>query len=1525
MGKGIKNLLKKATKTAVGTISTLLLLLITLPLLAALLINLPGIQTALARRVMSNLSENLGTTVSIDRIHIKLINRVVVDGFYVEDFQGDTLLYVPKLTAPIVELGLAGEPLTFGRVKLERAEMWLRRDSTDTINIKQIINAMRGEDYVKDPDPKFRLKIMGIEADSLTFGLLRNDRPFRDEGVDFSRFTIRNTKIDIDGLSFIKDTIRIGIRSLSFDERSGFHIDDMSAHDLVVSGGLVSLDNVRIRSAGADLDIPSIRIRGTDWQAFSEFVDSIAVDVTMCNSRLSTEFLGWFVPSIREWGITLDGLTLQTKGPVAALGGSITQAHALDTSFALDFTSRGIPDVENMHFDADIRSVATNGGDIDSLVRAITGKSLPALLAASLGRLGECGFSGKFSGGLNGFTGGGMLVSEAGEVRAQASVGMRGGPVIDGHVEIPNLDLGRLLAIEDLGVLSGDFSLDGKIGKGGLMEGEIDGGIEALGFRQYTYRGIDISGRLNGRMFDGAVRSHDPSLDFDFSGLLDFNDSIPRYNFDLDLRRADLAATGLNRADSVSLLSGRVIASATGDGLDNLNGTIEVLNPVYISPADTVRTALVKITGRNSAASKYVSLASEFADAEFRSRISYRDMFVYLGDFLREYIPVMYDDGLEKPLPVHERNIAAAANYSVLNLDVKKTDKLFDALMPGTHVAEDTRVSFMFNPFVRNFSLSAKSEFIEYRNMLATNIELNSDNKTDSLTLHLTSEDFYSGSLHIPKFALHGGSKGRRATLSTRLTDAGDNFSAMLGLYVDSEQNNGNRSLRFRFAPSYVSLEQKTWYIAAASVVYDTTRIAVNNLRIYSQGNATEELTVNGIISRSPSDTLHVKFNHFDLSPLGRFVEGAGYDVNGRANGYIDFMSLRHGTRMNAGIEFRDISLNGIKAAPLRFTSFWDRTGERVRFQMLNQRSNVNVLSGSFSPAKGTINAVAQMDSLDVGLLDPVLNGILVNTKGKANFYVELDGTFKQLRMDGRVEIPHFETTIGFTQATYVLEKGVMTLDNSRLRLPSTQVRDNFGNTADIGLIVDMSNLRNISVDINAAVNNILAFNTGPESSEAFYGQVFATGSLGIKTDRMGTKMGITATTGRGTKFHMPLNAKSNISWADFVVLADPNRNNIDSTNVLARKKLIYERQLRQGQSRGARRKPLDMDITVNLTPDAEFNLLIDPNLGNGIRARGRGVINMRINPSTDLFSMVGDCSIVDGRFDFSMMDVFNKEFTITPGSTLVWTGEPEDALLNIEASYRTRTSLSPLIGDNSAFISGGSTVPVDCVIRLTERLSQPQITFDVRLPSADTDAQLIVNNAMNTQELKSTQFLSLLMTGNFAANNSLAGQTANSGALATGAVGFDILTNQLSNFLSSEDYSIYFKYRPQSDYIGNQFDLGFSTAFIDNRLLLEIEGNYVDDRAATSVGTSNVSNLAGDVSLTWVIDRAGNYRLKVFSQTIDRLNETQGLQESGLGIYYKKDFDSFRDVWRKNRDTFVNFGSDSVITKKTRRKAKQQ
>ena len=91
----------------------------------------------------------------------------------------------------------------------------------------------------------------------------------------------------------------------------------------------------------------------------------------------------------------------------------------------------------------------------------------------------------------------------------------------------------------------------------------------------------------------------------------------------------------------------------------------------------------------------------------------------------------------------------------------------------------------------------------------------------------------------------------------------------------------------------------------------------------------------------------------------------------------------------------------------------------------------------------------------------------------------------------------------------------------------------------------------------------------------------------------------------------------------------------------------------------------------------------------------------------------------------------------------------------------------------------------------------------------------------------------------------------------------------------------------------------------MNDRLLVELEGNYlVDNRMAAS---SNLSNFMGEAYITWLIDQNGNLKLRGFTQTIDRFDENQGLQETGVGIYYKEDFNNWADLKRRISERFMS------------------
>ena len=425
--------------------------------------------------------------------------------------------------------------------------------------------------------------------------------------------------------------------------------------------------------------------------------------------------------------------------------------------------------------------------------------------------------------------------------------------------------------------------------------------------------------------------------------------------------------------------------------------------------------------------------------------------------------------------------------------------------------------------------------------------------------------------------------------------------------------------------------------------------------------------------------------------------------------------------------------------------------------------------------------------------------------------------------------------------------------------------------------------------------DRMLVLDTDEQDNDVFYGKVYATGSARISGDKRGVDMDISAATDDNSSFFMPLSGKSNISNADFVIFRKPQT--IDTADRVAWKKLAFERRrkLRSGTA-----GQMNISMALDVRPNVELELTVS---GNTLRARGEGTLNMQINPRSNIFEMYGDYTISDGSFLFSLQNIINRKFLLESGSTIQWTGSPMNALLDIEAVYKLKASLQPLLSGTSDRLTADRSVPVECVILLGDRLSDPSITFDVRVPGSDPETQTIIANALNAPETVDMQFLYLLLFKSFMAENSAASQ--NIGASVSYNTGLEFLTGQLSNLLSADDYNVVIRYRPKSDLTSDEVDFGLSKSLINNRLFVEVEGNYlIDNKQAVK---SSMSNFMGEAYITYLIDRAGTLKLKAFTQTIDRFDENQGLQETGIGVYFKEDFDNFRDLRRRIKERFTN------------------
>lgn len=1491
--------MRKLIKIILSIFSAVVLTVIVVPVMLSILLSSYTIQNYVVSKAAKAASEYLGTTVSIDKVRIKLFNRVAVDGLFIADMKGDTLLYAGNL-----DVGLRGYNPFTGLIRLNDVRLtdgcfFLEQDSTLTLNMRYITQKLQSKNPKKSPKD-FLLRANNLYIENMHFKYRKYVVPDKPFGVNFSDLDVMRINMDIHGIGVVNDSINAVMKQMSFIEKSGFNCRRLSSDRVVVAPSGMKLNNLTIIDPMSEIHMKQLWFEYPRWRAYREFTNEVVIHSRIEKSRVSFRTIGYFAPSLRNWQSVVTA-TGTVDGPVSDMRGELHDAAIRDTKIDVRFRIDGLPDITQTKFTFDIADLNTNAADASFIFNDITGKSL-GNATRYLDKMERIRLNGHFEGLLTDFTADGALQTTPGNVRfdVRMNPAKSGMAHIAGRVSAENFGIGHMLSSGKLGSTTLTAQVNGFLRRDSISL-QTDAVVKHIAFNGYDYRDIRLNGEIRNKYYKGFVGSADPNINFALNGIFDFNGSVPRYDFNLDLNKADLHKLHINNRDTVSVLSGYLAANAVGTTLDDINGSGSIRNLTYLFDSDTLKSDEIRFLGNNNSNNKLIAVYSDFADVELRSRLNVVDIIPYMRSTLQHYLPLLEGGDsvknrqLEAKLDSVQRT--SADNYYLIKAKVKESGKFATAILPGLYVAEGTDFSFLLNPATDNFSLMLTSDLIEYKNFYLAEMNLTNRNQSDSIAVYLRAAEMGIGNFYMPGFNLIGGAKNNMVNLGVGFANSQNMTSAMINtttrLTVNPETQ--AREWNLQFFPSQINVGEQRWRISSEGIIFGDSTINVRQFRILSSG---QELAVNGLISKEKTDTVHVTMKNFDLSPLTGLVDRYGYRVTGRTNGHADLIAARGDRLFYSRIGFEGIHINDKPIQNSLFRSEWDNENERIRMSLV-LASQDTVVTGGYQPQGGKYYLNIDIPNVDLGYLQPVLGGVMNDIDGRANTHLVLTGTGGKPLLNGTIQVPYFAGIVDFTKVRYVMNSGMIDVVNNNLILRKTKIYDDYTGSADFEMALRTNYLSNLSYDIRVTPNKLLALNTTEKDNELFYGTAYATGSVGIRGDRRGVKMDIIGTTANNSTFFMPLTDKASIAEADFIVFEDPNKK-ADSVR-MQRYKLIQR--MRQKRSPTTGKSDIDINMLLNVLPNTEVQLVIDPKIGDIIKANGTGSLNLHIRPRENIFTMYGDYEINEGNYLFTLMNVLNKRFTIERGSTIQWTGDPINALLNITATYRVRASLAPLLGGADA--NYRQNVPVDCNIILTDRLSQPTINFDVKVPNANAEIRSLVQNALNTQELKSQQFVWLLASNSFYVDNNMS-SSFNIGTTTTAVTGIEFLSNQLSNWISSDKFSFNFGYRPKSEITSDEVEASFAGELIPNKLLIEAEANYnLGNNRGMNTRTDN--QLTGDFALTYIFDRIGNLRAKAFTRTIDRFDENQGLQESGVGLYYKKDFDTFRELFmRRNRKNMV-------------------
>jgi hypothetical protein len=299
--------------------------------------------------------------------------------------------------------------------------------------------------------------------------------------------------------------------------------------------------------------------------------------------------------------------------------------------------------------------------------------------------------------------------------------------------------------------------------------------------------------------------------------------------------------------------------------------------------------------------------------------------------------------------------------------------------------------------------------------------------------------------------------------------------------------------------------------------------------------------------------------------------------------------------------------------------------------------------------------------------------------------------------------------------------------------------------------------------------------------------------------------------------------------------------------------------------------------------------------------------LNITLNKKGD-FGIYGDYTIERGTYTFTLGNfLLNKSFDVENGGRIMFNGNLKNAEIDLKANYlKLKASLAPILGDQPQY---NQRIPVEPQMKLSGKLFNPVVGFDIYLPDADEQTRAYLKNAISTEEELTKQVFSLLLMNQFVSMGAVSNvssanssSSTNRGTSAITATTFEMLGNQMSNWLSklSKDVDIGINIRPGSNAISPQeAELALSTQLLGNKVLLN--GNF-DVRgiggSANSTGlTNNTNQLTGDFDASLKLTE--KVRFKVFNRFNDIYTGISPYTQ-GVGIFFNQDFNKFSDLFRR-------------------------
>lgn len=1446
--------LRRVWKFLKWTLGILLILI----LLLGFTLTLPAVQTRLARFAVGYLDDEFGIEVQIEKASIQLPNVVVLKGVYAPDHRGDTLIFANSIRFEY--RGFNQNTLSAGEIELNEGKLRMRNYEEDSLyNFAIWLENFNTGDTTTSENP-FTLSIADIVVTD--FSYLKEAH-----GCDWCT-TLQYENADLLVSDFLLEGSYLSgdVEMLRYTDPLHFNLYQFAAHAEVQST-YMELTDLTFETDSSNVK-GWARLEYRDMSQFNDFLNKVRVRGQFEEATIESNEFRSYIPEFPQFDQffisgTFDGVVNDFKATNvdASVGG---------TSFFGDVHLTDCTEPDNLFLDAYVGYCKTSGNDLRYYLDQFLDDELPELVA----NLSQINLSGHYDGTLASFHADGDLTTSLGDAEVDLKfddITNIENVVYEGLIELNDFDLGHLLGIPQLGKVTTEGSVSGTGFTPKSLSAIVDVQAQSAVFNNYKYHQIDIDGDIEGGMFSGDFSINDRNVELVFDGVLDLRSDTAQFDFIATIENTDLHQLGFIK-DTASRLNAMVIADFALYKDEWWQGQVEVDSVEYERGNRVYGYNQLLLNSSNAGNITRNAITSDIVDGYLEGKYKLQEI----------HKPIL------RAISTVSKHIESPEEVPDVDCDfqftLKKTDHLFELLVPGYRIAPNTMVSGRIASENDVLSLKMETPGLDLQGIYfdTTQVRLKGTSGAYNLTTNIRSI-FTSGEFDTDDIRFSA-----KFRPDSSLVDIG----AILRDSVDSDIRFKGYVQQPSLTSALIHWDQAVFNVGIDTLVLqrpnklliDSSRLVFNNYAFIGNNGT---LRLDGTLSAQPYEVLRARIDNIDLSLLNYLLREPNTYFTGQADGMIVLNDMFGSPNVAGALYVDSLGLNQQQLGDLDLNIDWDianNVQKLVGGITLGTRQTFNVSGRVALDSLEPIRVKLDLSRFRLAAFNPYLQGVLDNLRGTVEGSILIAGTLQKPTLSGDLELPNAAFSIPFLGTDYNFEGSpVVHLSSDRILVDRVKIRDTKEGTSGYASgVINHKNLSDLNFDLEIDAREMLGMDLEEGVNEYFYGKAYASGRVRIvgPTDQMNLRVDVEAE--KGTSVRLPISSTTEVGKSEFVTFVDPTVN-VDST-------AFGFFQKSQIENLGG------LSITVNafMKPDAEVRLVGENTIGGEIIGEGDGLIKIDLSPTGEL-SILGNYAVSTGTYKFNLRNIVVRDFDILSGSTLQWTGDPFGAQIDMTAEYSTKTTLNGVITESQGY--SGQRVKVLLLMHLTGDLMNPNIEFDIDLPDVQTSWKEIIRNRLSDKDKMTENAFAILATNNFwlSDNSSIIGDV--------GQQSVDQMASLMSNWAAKSivgdlaDINVNYQTFSNSELVGSEFELGVSRTLFDDRLTANTNVDIPVDVQNSVTGESQV--VTADFEIEYKITEDGKFRAKAFNrsnQNNPALNNLSSYSQ-GVSVFYRTDFDTWTEL----------------------------